>query len=93
MIISDLNHVEIVSESTQVEGGSYTYFQKDKVELKIISKPQIKGNSAIALGYSYAEGKNTFAKSDTFTVTVQGYSSESSSVSVAGSVGSSYFPW
>ena len=90
MIISDLNHVEIVSESAQVEGG-YTYYQNDKVKLSVYSKPEIKGNSAISLGYSYAEGKNTFAKSDTYTVTVQGESSEASSVSVAGSVGSFWF--
>lgn len=93
MIISDLNHVEIVSESTQVEGGYYyNFYENDFIKLQIVSKPEIKGNSAIALADSNAYGKNTFAKSVTYTETVQGYSSTASSASVAGSVGS-YFYW
>jgi hypothetical protein len=90
MIISDLNHVEIVSESTEVEGGTYSFYENDFVKLKIVSKPEIKGNSAIAFADSAAYGKNTFAKSVTYTETVQGYSSAASSASVAGSVGSYY---
>ncbi|MFM9266559.1 hypothetical protein [Tychonema sp. BBK16] len=90
MIILDLNHVEIISESTQVEGGFYNFYENDFVKLEIVSKPRIKGNSAIALADSAAYGKNTFAKSVTYTETNQGYSSEASSASVAGSKGS-YF--
>ena len=91
MIISDLNHVEIVSESIQVEGGSYyNFYENDFVKLQIVSKPQIKGNSAIALADSAAYGQNTFAKTVTSTETYQGYSSTASSASVAGSKGS-YF--
>ncbi|MFM9266560.1 hypothetical protein [Tychonema sp. BBK16] len=92
MIISDLNHVEIVCESTQVEGGFYNFYENDFVKLEIVSKPRIKGNSAIALADSAAYGKNTFAKTVTYTETVQGYSSEASSASVAGSKGS-YYHW
>ena len=91
MIISDLNHVEIVSESTQVEGGTYSFYENDYFKLSIISKPQIKGNSAVAFADSSAYGQNTFAKTVTYTETVQGYSSTASSASVAGSKGSYYF--
>jgi hypothetical protein len=85
MIISDLNHVEIVSESTQVEGGSYySFYENDYFKLEIVSKPKIKGNSALALADSAAYGKNTFAKTVTNTEVDANKYSLASSLSVAG---------
>ncbi len=81
MIISDLNHVEIVSESAQVEGGFNSY----QSGLTIYSDQYIKDNNAIAGAKSDAYGPNTFSKTQTKTTTVAGAYSGSESLSVAGS--------
>jgi hypothetical protein len=84
MIISDLNHLETVSEITEVRGGYgyYSYYQNDKVKLDVKTKIDIDDNSAEAFGDSYAYGDNSFTKTVTLTK-VDGYSSYSGSASFA----------
>ena len=70
MIISDLNHLEVVE--TEVQGGwGYTYYQNDKVKLDIYTDIDLDDNSAEAFATSFAEGNKSFTK--TFTYTEAGY--------------------
>jgi hypothetical protein len=84
MIISDLNHLETVSEITEVRGGYgyYSYYQNDKVKLDVKTRVDIDDNSAEAFSDSYAYGNNSFTKSVTVTQ-VDGYSSYSGSAAFA----------
>jgi hypothetical protein len=84
MIISDLNHLETVSDITEVRGGYgyYSYYQNDKVKFDVKTKIDIDDNSAEAFGDSYAFGDNSFTKTVTLTK-VDGRSSYSGSASFA----------
>jgi hypothetical protein len=82
MIITDLNHLETVSEGTEVRGGGgyYSYYQNDKVKFDVKTDINIDDNSAEAFGDSYAYGDNSFTKTVTLTK-VNGHSSYSGSAS------------
>jgi hypothetical protein len=84
MIISDLNHLETVSDTTEVRGGYgyYSYYQNDKVKLDVKTRIDIDDNSAESFSDAYAFGKNSFTKTVTLTE-VDGNSSYSGGISFA----------
>ena len=71
MIISDLNHIEVVAEETQVQGGSH--YQVDYVNGFVAYASLTAGlainNVAVADAGAGAYGYNTFTKGATSTYT------------------------
>jgi hypothetical protein len=81
MIIADLNRLEVVSESTEIRGGTgSSYFQDDKVKFNVTTNINIDDNSAEAFADSLAIGNNSFTKTTTVTK-VNDWGSSSSSAS------------
>ncbi len=82
MIISDLNHLEVVNQDTNIIGGisnlyAATYldfFETVDVLKKFDVKSKVKGNSAFAEGDAEAYGHDSHAESLTYTVTDDYYS-------------------
>jgi len=69
MIISDLNHLEVVEGNSIVGGISdkkvktvLEFKEKIDIEKKIVSKPDIKGHTAFGEADAVAEGKNTLTQ-------------------------------
>ena len=85
MIISDLNHVESISETTSVLGGfslgydySNVYFNENFNLNKFIrSNVYVSGHAATAESDAYASGYGSLTQ--TFNNAVTGYKSSSSS--------------
>ncbi len=69
MIISDLNHVEVVSKDQEIVGGSYYYYY-----------PSAK---AYASAHALAIGHKTYTNTHTSAVAVKGVYSSSNSSSYA----------
>jgi len=97
MIISDLNHVESISETTSVLGGfslgydySNVYFNENFNLNKFIrSNVYVSGHAATAESDAYASGYGSLTQ--TFNNAVTGYNSSSSSgTSIAASSGFYY---
>lgn len=96
MFISDLNHIEAVTESTVV-GGWYDFYEKDKVEIifdstnkfeTTVNSPKTYSNSAAAGAKGVANNYTnhptySFTKADTLAVTEYLGSSFSASTSAA----------
>ncbi|NEO46197.1 MAG: hypothetical protein F6K55_19540 [Moorea sp. SIO4A3] len=94
MIISDLNHIEVVNEETNIVGGLYRtvnfYDRKDinineniYIRKNVNSYVNLRGNLATAEATADATGYNTIA--ETFTDAVSSsYGSSAISFSVAG---------
>ena len=63
MIIRNLNHMETIDESKQVQGqGYFTYFQNDFASLDLNTDINLEDNSAVVEGNSQAYGENSFSK-------------------------------
>jgi hypothetical protein len=79
MIISDLNHVEVVSEETEttIEGGYYGYYYYGYYS-----------SAGAYAGATAAYGQSNYSSTSTGTYTEPGYASSSSS---SGSSSSSYY--
>jgi hypothetical protein len=96
MIISDLNHLEVVDGSGVVGGGGFKIvndkFEKiySKVDVdinkKLDVKVDIKGNFTDAQAVAQAYGKNTDAETITFAETYEGKSSDAASRSTSAAV-------
>ncbi len=82
MIISDLNHLEVV-EAANIIGGSYGYVEYDRFDNEIESEVRLKGNAAESFANAAAFGKNTFSKTVNDTLAVAGVKSLSSGASVS----------
>jgi hypothetical protein len=90
MIISDLNHLEVV-EGNSIVGGIANKFAKTylefkeivDIEKKIVSKPDIKGNVAFGEADAVAEGKNTLTQFITESYAIEGKGSGGTATSVA----------
>ncbi|MBD3884476.1 hypothetical protein IFO70_22295 [Phormidium tenue FACHB-886] len=80
MIISDLNHMEVISRSISIEGGTYTYYQNDYVGINFnsnnsfytnVNSPKTYSNSAAAGAKADAinptEGKPYYVPTYSFT--------------------------
>ena len=84
MIISDLNHIEVVAEETQIQGGSH--FQLDYVNGLVKYASYTVGlainNVAVADAGASAYGYNTFTKGATSTYTTP-WSSGSGAYSIS----------
>lgn len=78
MIISDLNHLEVV-EANVVGGSFFSYYQNDYVAASFFTNVFIDDNSAVANADSLALGNNSFSKTETVTVVTGGSSRSSSS--------------
>lgn len=99
MIISDLNHLEVVSEETSVvggfgvyENGSANFTERVNINKNVSSNVFISGHLATAEADSNATGYGTLA--ETFTKTnTSGYSSSANSTSIAGTSGGYYYIW
>jgi hypothetical protein len=82
MIISDLNHLEVVNQDTNIIGGisnlyAATYldfFETVDVLKRFDVKSKVEGNSAFAEGDAEAYGYDSHAESLTYTVTDDYYS-------------------
>ncbi|MEG3833312.1 MULTISPECIES: hypothetical protein [unclassified Microcoleus] len=83
MIISDLNHVEVVSEATRIEGG-FTEFDLIVGNVSFISLTAglAIGNVAVADAGAGAIGYGSFTKAATSTFTTP-FSSSSGAFSVS----------
>ncbi len=81
MIISDLNHLEVV-EAANVIGG---FGEVDNINSDVISKEFLQGNVAESFGTAAAFGNNTFTKTDnnTFASTAGESLSNGASISAA----------
>ena len=83
MIISDMNHVEVVSEATRIEGGFTEFdFVYGQVSFISLTAGLAIGNVAVGDAKAGAIGYGTFTKaaSDTFTTP---FSSSSGAFSVS----------
>ncbi|MEG4170296.1 MULTISPECIES: hypothetical protein [unclassified Microcoleus] len=84
MIISDLNHVEVVSEASRIEGGSF--YEADVIYGTVLfgslTAGVAYGNIAVAEAGSLAIGYGSFSKTATSTVATP-VSSQSGSFSIA----------
>ena len=97
MIISDLNHVEVVAESTSVVGGfdlgndySNVYFnERFSLNKFISSNVYVYGHAATAESKASAYGPGTLTQTFNNAVTTP-YSSSSSGTSIAASSGFSF---
>ena len=97
MIISDLNHVESISETTNVLGGfslgndySNVYFNEYfKVNKTIYSSTYVFGHAATAESDAYASGYGSLTQTFNKAATTP-YSSSSSGTSIAASSGFYY---
>ncbi|MFB8789139.1 MAG: hypothetical protein U7123_09885 [Potamolinea sp.] len=76
MIISDLNHLQVVEAETKIEGGSfYEYdYVKGSVLFGSLTVGLAYGNVAVADAGASAYGYDTFTKAATSTVTTPYYS-------------------
>ena len=94
MIISDLNYLEVVSESTAVQGGfsEYDYvsvkFDTKNIFATVVNSPKTYSNSAAAGAKGVADNNTwyptySFTKADTLAVTEYLGSSFSASTSAA----------
>jgi len=89
MIISDLNHLEVVDQETKVvggftQGGSAVIYFSEYFDLykDVYSKAKVEGNIATSESDAFAYGKDTVTQ--TFTLTdVTPYSSFSSGTSIS----------
>lgn len=79
MIISDLNHLEVV-EAANVIGG---FNENDKFNNNIASDVDLEANAAESFGSAAAFGNNTFTKTVNNTLAVAGSESLSSGTSVS----------
>ena len=79
MIISDLNHLEVV-EAANVIGG---FVEVDQFQNNIASAVNLQGNAAESFGNAAAFGNNTFTKTVNDTLAVAGIESQSSGASVS----------
>jgi hypothetical protein len=86
MIISDINHLEVVEAANVVGGGYPTFYENDYINSNIDSHISLRGNVAESYGTAQAIGNNTFTKTVNDTSVVQGFGSfsEGASVSAAG---------
>ena len=99
MIISDLNHVEVVAESTSVVGGfdlgndySNVYFNESfNLNKFISSNVYVSGHAATAESNASASGYGSLTQTFNNAVTTP-YSSSSSGTSIAASSGF-YYRW
>ncbi len=99
MIISDLNHVESISETTSVLGGfslgydsSYVVFNEYfNLNKYIRSNVYVSGHAATAESDAYASGYGSLTQTFNNAATTP-YSSSSSGTSIAASSGS-YWYW
>ncbi|MEG4284851.1 hypothetical protein QUB68_17120 [Microcoleus sp. A006_D1] len=84
MIISDLNHVEVVSEATRIEGGSFyeADFIYGQVSFISLTAGLAIGHVAAADAGASAYGYGTFTKAATNTYTSP-WSSQSAAFSVS----------
>jgi hypothetical protein len=90
MIISDLNHLEVV-EGNSIVGGitnkkaiTILKFEEDvKIKKEIFSKPDIKGNVAFGEADAVAYGKNTLTQFLTEAYSEEGVYSGGNATSVA----------
>jgi len=97
MIISDLNHVEVVAESTSVVGGfdlgndySNVYFNENfNLNKYIRSNVYVSGHAATAESNASASGYGSLTQTFNNAVTTP-YSSSSSGTSIAASSGFSF---
>ena len=63
MIIRNLNHMETIDESKQVQGqGYFTYFQNDFASLDLNTDINLEDNSAVVEGAAEATGDESFTK-------------------------------
>ena len=65
MIIRNLNHMETIDESKQVQGGwylPYSHFQNDLVNLDLNTDIDLEDNSAVVEGAAEATGDESFTK-------------------------------
>lgn len=79
MIISDLNHLQVVAEAGVVEGGTYkkpTYFEKDVVIVDFTSNNDFKTSATLYQNFDYNSASagakadainNTYYYTDSFT--------------------------
>jgi hypothetical protein len=74
MIISDLNHIEVVSQEQAIVGAGGYYYKKPSAK-------------ADADAFAKAIGKKTYASADTYAVAKAGYFSEAGSSSYASAKG------
>ena len=79
MIISDLNHLEVV-EAANVIGG---FGEFDLIDSDVISKEFLQGNVAESFGNAEALGNNTYTKTVNDTFAVGGKESVSSGASIS----------
>jgi len=99
MIISDLNHVESISETTSVLGGfslgndySNVYFNEYfNINKYIYSSTYVRGHAATAESDAYASGYGSLTQTFNKAATTP-YSSSSSGTSIAASSGY-YYPY
>ena len=99
MMISDLNHVQVVSESTSIVGGfglgndySNVYFNENfNLNKYIRSNVYVSGHAATAESNATASGPGTMTQTFNSTNTTP-YSSSSSGASISASSGF-YFRW
>ncbi|MCC3405112.1 MAG: hypothetical protein JGK17_05865 [Microcoleus sp. PH2017_10_PVI_O_A] len=98
MIISDLNHVESVSESTSVVGGfdlendysNVQFYENFKLNKYISSNVFVYGHAATAESKASAVGPGTMTQTFNNAVTTP-YSSSSSGASIAATSGFSCY--
>lgn len=99
MIISDLNHVEVVSEETRIEGGfnlgydssHVNFYENFFVNKYISSSAYVFGHTATAESDALAIGNGTVTQTFNKTLTTP-YSSSSSGTSIS-ATGGSYYSW
>ncbi|MGL4377214.1 MAG: hypothetical protein ACRCT1_12295 [Microcoleaceae cyanobacterium] len=67
MLIQDLNHVEMISEETHLEGGSYSIAQSGAASIGFITANQ-SGASTSAYRTWYSTGTSGFASASGYAV-------------------------
>ena len=83
MIISELNHIEVVDQENQVVGGSLNvHIDLATFWTKLDIKTTVDDNLAVGKADALAYGHNSYAKADTKTYT-DSYASAASSKSVS----------
>lgn len=91
MILSDLNYLEAVSESTVVEGSTgFNIYEVDLLHLGVSQSIYVSGHGAVSESTAAAYGFGSFTKTINQTLTTGG-SSTSIGAAVSASSGF-YFP-